>query len=99
MLDLSNTKMLVPHIHSPVPVIGVMGEVKLCEKMAQFDTKKCAVASLKRIAQGKERVHGKRKRNPWLSGKKKKKRWLPQLLKGSWTNVNRKWLLSPRPKG
>lgn len=54
--------------------MGVMGEVKLCEKMAQFDTKKCAVASLKRIAQGKKRVHGKRKRNPWLIGKKKKKK-------------------------
>lgn len=81
--------------------MGVMGEVKLCVKMAQFDTKKCAVASLKRIAQGKKRVHGKRKRNPWLIGKKKKKkkRRLPQLLKVSWTNVSRKWLLSPRPKG
>lgn len=55
------------------PSYGCHGEVKLCEKMAQFDTKKSAVASLKRIPQGKKRVHGKRKRKPWLSGKMKKK--------------------------
>lgn len=63
------------------PQLWCHGEVKLCAKMARFDTKKSAVASLKRIPKGKKMIQ-KRKRTPWLSGKKKK-RQLPQLLKGA----------------
>lgn len=45
-------------------VMEVVMEVKLCEKMAQFDMKKSAVASLKRIAQGKKGFMGREKETP-----------------------------------
>lgn len=79
--------------------MGVMGEVKLCEKMAQFDTKKSAVASLKRIPQGKKRVHGKRKINPWISGKKKKKKAAATAPEGELDECEQEMAAEPKAKG
>lgn len=79
--------------------MGVMGEIKLCEKMAQFDTKKSAVASLKRIPQGKKRIHGKRKRNPWLSGKMKKKKSCCHSSEGELDECEQELAAEPKAKG
>ena len=62
-----------------------------------YQLKSLPRASLKRTPLGRRRGLGRRSRNPRLSGKRKR-RQLPPLPKRRWTNVNRHWLLSRRPR-
>uniref|UniRef100_A0A8C0TN71 Elongation factor 1-gamma n=1 Tax=Canis lupus familiaris TaxID=9615 RepID=A0A8C0TN71_CANLF len=51
---------------------AVLGEVRLCEKMAQFDAKKFAESQPKKTPHRKRRVLGKRSRSPRLRGKRRR---------------------------
>jgi elongation factor 1-gamma len=49
-----------------------LGEVKICEKMAQFDAKKFAENQPKKDTPREKRVQGKRNKSPRLSEKREK---------------------------
>ena len=51
---------------------AILGEVKLCEKMAQFDAKKFAENQPKKDTPREKRVQGKRNKSPRLSEKREK---------------------------
>ncbi|KAK7811441.1 LOW QUALITY PROTEIN: hypothetical protein U0070_017226, partial [Myodes glareolus] len=75
------------------PSYGCHGEVKLCEKMAQFDTKN---SQPQKDTQRKEN-DSEEKKNPLAKWKEEKKA-AATAPEGSWMNVSKNWLLSPRPR-
>ena len=82
---------------------AVLGEVKLCEKMAQFDAKKFAESQPKKDTPRKEKGSREEKQKPQAERKEKKAAAPapeegPLLLRRKWMNVSRHWLLSQRPK-
>ncbi|KAF7482345.1 hypothetical protein GHT09_006259 [Marmota monax] len=77
---------------------AVLGEVKLCEKMAQFNAKKFSERQPKKDTPRKERGSPEEKQKPQADWKEGKKAPASALQRRRWMNVSRHWLLSPGPR-
>uniref|UniRef100_G1RNM8 Elongation factor 1-gamma n=1 Tax=Nomascus leucogenys TaxID=61853 RepID=G1RNM8_NOMLE len=94
-------QVIEPSFHQAFPNFSqfwaVLGEVKLCEKMAQFDAKKFAESQPKKDTPRKQQGSKEEQQSPRLSGKRRK-RQLPLRQRRRWMNVSRRWPLSLRPR-